>query len=667
MIGLKGELIEYHTHFRWALIVVGITFFILTGRFFHLQILQGDRFESLATVSHIVKLRIPPTRGIIRDRNGEVLATDVEVADLMVVPRYVKEPDSEIARIVELGILSPERGETLLEKIRKAKPGRRGFHRMVARSNLVGDRCPFDMSRMTFDPKRGKLVCTQCGRAWPDQRAVVQSHLHELPGFSLRSRAVRHFPAREYTAHTVGLVNEVTAKEVAESEGRLRSGETIGRTGVERALDRHLRGIPGEEVFVRSASGRRVPPKDLPHPFGELESSSPSQGHDVNLTIDMNLQKAAHDALAPHNSGAVVLMEVDTGQVLAMYSQPSFDPEPSVIRPAGEVRVKADPILSPMMNKAVTAYPPGSVFKMVTAIAALAEGLIDADTKVECPGYYLFKRRKFRCHLRSGHEEVSLVPALAASCDVFFYMVAEKLGMDTLALYGRDYFGIGERTGVEIPESRGLMPTEKWYKDRKRGWQPGFVLNTSVGQGDMRATPLAIARAYAALVNGGRLLEPQVVLSLQDPDGGVEMPKAPRVLRTLELDGEMVRRVMTGLHAAVNTEDGTAYEVRIDELPFAGKTGTAQAPEVRKDASPEVAVWLKQDHAWFVAYAPSRNPQVVVVAFVEHGGFGGKVAAPVARKVLEAYYAEHADEFADQWEGFDRGPILEIVDDRGLD
>ncbi|NOZ01501.1 MAG: hypothetical protein GXP54_06375, partial [Deltaproteobacteria bacterium] len=500
MIGLRGELIEYRTHFRWALIVVGLAFIILIARFFQLQIIQGDRYDNLATLSHVVRIRLPATRGVIRDRNGEVLATDVEVSDLMLVPRYVRDPTGEVHRLVDLGILSPEDGDALLAKVLKDRKGRRGFHRILAKSNLIGDRCPFDMTRMAFDPGRGKLVCTRCGRAWEDQRAVVQSHLHELPGFSLRSRSVRHYPAREYTAHDVGYVNEVTAKEVKGSKGRLRPGDSIGRSGIERALDSHLRGTPGEYVFVRSASGRRIQPSDLPAPFKDIESFSPSSGHDVRLTIDMALQKVAHDALSRYNSGALVAMDVDTGQILAMYSQPSFDPEPSVIRPEGEKRVKADPIFSPRMNKALTAYPPGSVFKMVTAMAALGEGVITPDTKVDCPGFYWYKRHKFRCHKRSGHGELTLIPALAASCDVFFYVAAEALGIDTLAHYGRDYFGIGEKTGVEISESRGLMPSEAWYRERKRGFQPGFTLNTSVGQGDMRATPLAIARAYATLV-----------------------------------------------------------------------------------------------------------------------------------------------------------------------
>ena len=510
-------------------------------------------------------------------------------------------------------------------------------------------------------------MCTKCGNAWADQRAVVQSHLHELPGFSLRSRTVRHYPAREFTAHVVGFVNEVTGEEVRESDGRLRSGETIGRSGIERSLDRHLRGTPGLDVFVRSAAGKRIPPTELPAPFNELKSSSPVGGSDVRLTIDMAIQKAARDAMKRHRSGAVVVMDVHSGQVLAMYSQPSFDPEPSVIRPAEEERIRPNPILSPRMNKAVTAYPPGSVFKMVTAIAALMEGVIEPDTKQECPGYYVYKRRKFRCHERRGHDELSLVPALAASCDVFFYIAAEALGMDKLALYGLDWFGIGARTGVEVPESKGLMPTEGWYHERKRGFQPGFTLNTSVGQGDMRATPLAIARAYGALVNGGRLLKPQVVLALEEGNTDHEIAKTPQVIRRLDLDETHVELIRRGLHAAVNTEEGTAWDVRIGELPFAGKTGTAQAPEVRKGADEDVAAWLKQDHAWFVAYAPSKRPQVVVIALVEHGGFGGKVAAPVVRKVLEAYYAEHADRFADLWEGYDHGPILEIINDDGVD
>ncbi len=662
MAFLSGELVEYRTQVRWSLIIVVVAILVLVGRVFTIQVVHGERLETLARVSHVVRERIPAPRGTIRDRNGEILAVDVEVSDLMMVPRYVKDARGEVALLQDLGILDATQADNLVRRIEETRLGPQGFQVLLARPNLTGALCPFDQARMTFDAARGRLVCTACGREFQDQRAIVQSRLHELPGFSIRTRSVRHYPARDLTAHVVGFVGEVGPGDIRRSEGRLRPGDWVGRSGVERVLDDVLRGTPGENVFVRGAGGERLDPKGLPAPFNELSSSAPITGRDVTLTLDLSLQRAARDALSRHRSGAVVVMDVTTGEVLALYSHPSFDPEPAALRASVPPVTQADQVLSPMVNKAVTAYPPGSVFKMVTAVAALLEGQADAKTRIECRGVIEYRRHPFRCHKRSGHGEVGLVEALATSCDIYFYVLADTLGLDTLAHYARDFFGLGEFTGIEIPERRGVVPTTHWYGRQGRpAYLPGFALNVSVGQGDVRVTPLALARAYAALVNGGRLLRPRLVHAVVDPATGAEQAQTTEVMRLLDLPPGAMRLVMEGLHDAVNTEDGTAYTARIEGLPFAGKTGTAQAPETRPGADERIAAWLKADHAWFVGYAPSRRPRIVVVAFVEHGGFGGQVAAPVARQVIEAYYADHADEFADLWEDFDRDPILEVV------
>ena len=660
MHGFPGERIEYRTHVRWTLIIVAAVLLVLVGRLFQLQVIDGERLEGLARVSHVVRERIPAGRGTIRDRNGEILAMDIEVSDLMVVPRSVRDARAETDLLRDLGVLDAAQAEALRQLIEEARNGPRGQQLLVARPNLIGALCPFDLERMTFDQARNSLVCMRCGRTFADQRAIVHSRLHELPGFSLRTRIVRHYPARELTAHLVGFVNEASPSDIRRSEGRLRAGDSIGRSGVERVLDESLRGIPGETVFVRGAGGERLDPATLPPPFDGLKSSEPRRGSDVSLTLDLSLQKAAADAIRPEKSGAVVVMDADTGEVLALYSHPSFDPEPASLRPDPD-RKPADDLYSPHLNKAVTPYPPGSVFKMVTAVAALNEGLVQEKTTFFCPGFLDYRGRRFRCHKRSGHGDLSIVEAIAASCDVFFYGLAEPLGSDTLAHYARDYFGLGEATGIELPERRGVIPTVRWYGRQGRpAYQPGFALNEAVGQGDVRVTPLAVARAYAALVNGGRLLRPRLVQEVRDASGRKTV-SGPEVARVLDLPPSVVRVVMAGLYDAVNTPEGTAYAVRLRELPFAGKTGTAQASETRPGADASQKAWLQQDHAWFVAYAPARRPRIVVVAFVEHGGFGANAAAPVARKVIEAYYAEHADEFSDLWEDFREEPILKIV------
>lgn len=656
MRGLHDELIEYRTHFRWGILVIVTLFLALALRFFHLQIVEGERYEALATVSHVVKDRIQPVRGTLRDRNGEILAVDVEGSDLFMVPQYVKEPERELARLVELKVLDRDEAAAVASQIETAKTTQKRFHRLIAKKGLVSSRCPDDRSVLTFDSASGLLVCPKCGQSYVDQKAVIQTHLHELPGFSLRSRTVRHYPQQPLTAHVIGFVNEVNRAEVDRSSGQLRQGDQIGRTGIERAMDDVLRGKTGEDVYVRSAGGRRIDPRELPPPYNELESSVPTPGRDVLLSIDLDLQRAAVEALAPFVSGAVVALDPQTGQVLAMASAPTFATQSGT----GQAKTP-DPILAPQMNKAVNPFPPGSTFKMITAIGALSEGLVADETEMFCPGYYEFRGHRFRCFKRAGHGTVDLVRSIAESCDVYYYILGEQLGIDNLVHYARDVFGLGEKTGIEIAENPGLIPSERWYRRHRFGFQPGFALNTSVGQGDVRITPLALARAYAALVNGGRLLRPRLVAAIKDPATGKYEPTEVEVQRVLDIPQDHVETVMAGMFGAVNNEQGTAAATAYPELPFAGKTGTAQARESRPGASPAVASWLLQDHAWFAGYAPASRPSIVVVAFIEHGGFGGAVAAPVVRKVIERFYADNADRFADLWKGLDDDPMMEPI------
>lgn len=671
MIGDHDGFIEYRTHFRWAVLLVFLAFLMLAIRLFQVQVIDGERYETLAMVSHVVRNRIQPARGSIMDRDGNILAMDVEVADLAMVPHYVRDPAAEVARLLELGVLVADEAPRVQDQIEQArKDKKKRFFRLVGKRNLVGNRCPDDLTVMNFDASKGRLVCPKCGASHIDQRAVVQAHLHELSGFSLQARMVRWYPMRGLTSHAVGFVNEVSASEVDGAVGRFRPGDVVGRTGIEKALDDQLRGRPGEDVFVRSAGGRRLETKDLPEPFSELVSSLPVQGQDVTLTIDLGLQQAAATALARYRSGAVVALDADTGEVLAMVSHPTFEagrrviPRSAIASPPGGAAKKDSAIearlFAPQMNKALEAYPPGSTFKIVTTIAALMEGLAAEDLEMDCPGFYMFRGHKFRCFKHYGHGKIELVDAISKSCDVYFYILGEQLGIDLIAHWARDVFGLGEPTGIEISEKTGLIPTERWYQRRRHQYQPGFALNTAVGQGDVKTTPLAMARAYAAVVNGGRLMRPHLVRSVRDPLAGTVSNVLPEVARVVEVPDEFLGIVKRGMEGAVNSEEGTAFSAALPELPFAGKTGTAQARESRPGVPAEVAAWLLQDHAWFIGYGPAKRPRLVVAAFVEHGGFGGAEAAPVARKVFEAYYAAHADEFSDLWQGFEED-VLDVV------
>jgi len=660
LIGLQDGLVEYRTHFRWAVILICALLLVLVGRLFHLQIVKGRMYETLATVSHVVRERTIPPRGSIFDRNGKLLATDVEVSDLVAIPHNVTDPQAAVEKWMSLGVLDAAEAADALEKIIDGRQGARRFHSIVVKRNLVGTRCPNDLEPLRFDAMTGQMVCSRCGGSFVDQKAVVQAHLHEMKGFSLHSRMVRHYPAGAATIHAVGYVNEVTAAEVDDSNGVLKPGDVIGRSGLEKALDEELRGKVGEDVYVRSAAGSRIRPADLPEPFKDLKSFPPVPGRSVKTTLELGLQKAAVAALKPHRSGAIVVMDVDTGEILAMASQPTFE-----LGPRLTVADREPPPLqvdyAPMMNKAVSSFPPGSTFKVVTALAGLMEGVIDSGTRTDCPGYYEYRNRKFRCFVRSGHGEVDLVDSLAQSCDTYYYRLGDLLGIDTIARYATEMFGLGQKTGIEISENPGVIPTEAWYLNSSKGYQPGFAINASVGQGDIRTSPLSMARAYAVLANGGRIVQPRLTAAWIDPDTGLEEPVATVVGATVQLHDRHRDLIERGLYGAVNTEAGTAYASRIRELPYSGKTGTAEAREYRKDAGPELQQWLKGDHAWFVALAPARRPRIAVAVFLEHAGFGGAVAAPAARKVIEAYYREHADEFIDLWEGFDSRPELEIV------
>ncbi|HOU53222.1 MAG TPA: penicillin-binding transpeptidase domain-containing protein [Myxococcota bacterium] len=654
--GLDGS-VEYRAHFRWALLLVLGVFLVLAVRLFHLQVLEGTRYANLAWMGHVTRDVIPAPRGAIVDREGRPLAVDMEVADLMVVPHYLKEPAEAADRLRELGVLDEEGAASLVQRVQQARQDRKTrFWKIPVVRNLQGPRCPEDLTPGVYDPKRQVLVCPVCGRSWLDQRAIVQAHLHELRGFSVQTRMVRWLPEGALTAHAVGYVNEVNAQEVEASRGALRPGDVLGRTGVEKAWDRTLRGADGEDVYLRSADGRRIDPRGLEGPFADLHSTPPEPGSDLVLTLALDLQRVAREAMAPLRSGAVVALDADTGEVLVLYSHPSraMGRHLQLDRPrrgSSPEALAEEGFLAPQVNKALRPFPPGSTFKVFTSIAGLMEGVIGPDWKTTCYGSYLFKGRRFRCFKRSGHGETGLIRALAESCDVYFYQLGEMLGMDAIAHWARDVFGLGEPTGFDLREYPGLVPTERWYLRHRLSYQPGHALNAAVGQGDVKVTPLALARALAAVVNGGRLLRPHLVRAVRDPATGQETPIEPEVQRTIQIPDAFVDLVKRGMYDAVNGEKGTAASAALQELPFAGKTGTAQAREHRPDGPASLEGWLTQDHAWFMAYGPAQRPRLVVVVFVEHGGFGGSVAAPVARKVLEAYYASRADEFGDLWEG----------------
>ena len=516
------------------------------------------------------------------------------------------------------------------------------------------DLCPYDHHAMHHG--HHNLHCPLCQRTFNDEVAVLRSELHHVPEARLQSEIQREYPFRFLASHVLGYVGFVTDSDRAPMwpfmPSRFALTDRIGKTGVERAFDLALRGVDGEQVMVRRA-GNEERAKGMADLEAALEPRPTIAGLSLRLTLDLDLQRAAKVAMKDVFSGAAVVIDARNGEVLAMYSKPSFDPNTM----SGRRALHAKPVhdagaYAPLLNKAVHAFPPASSFKIVAAIAALEEGLVNPSTTFHCPGHYDFGGRRFHCHSKRGHGDVNLREAIRSSCDVYFYHLGEQLGIDRLEQWARK-LGFGEATGVEIHEALGRVPTKEWYaKHVKGGYYPGFALSTAVGQKDVTATPLQLARVYAAIGRDGTLPELTLVKALEGADGK-PLPREKRLAgRDIPVHSATLKLVRQSLLAVVNDEGGTAYSAQANNVIMAGKTGTAQAAQrpradvvERLKADPlalsRLTAWLQNDHAWFVGYAPAADPDIVVVVFVEHGGSGGHNAAPIAAKIVESWFNKH--------------------------
>ncbi|HET9958925.1 MAG TPA: penicillin-binding protein 2, partial [Polyangiaceae bacterium] len=453
-----------------------------------------------------------------------------------------------------------------------------------------------------------------------------------------------YYPYGELGAHLVGYMREVDAETLARLEERgYRGGDRIGAIGIERRWESYLRGQRGMRKLLigqRSKLGRESADDLETRYLEEPRRIEPIPGRDVSLTIDIDMLASVEKALRGQLAGAVVVVDVRTGRILAALSKPSFDPNVvsggSGIAAAADAfrRLNSDP-LKPTLDKTISAaYPPGSTYKPFSALAGLADGLIDPDAEVECRGGYEYGKRFFRC--TGVHRHVNLHDALVQSCNSYFYDLGARISIDRLAAIGLDY-GFGIKTGIGVnPEARGRMPTRAWYTRRyKEAFRGGFTLLSSIGQGATTVTVLQLALAYAALANGGTLYQPQVVRSIETSDGTVVQEFPPRVRRMVSVDAEHLSIVKNGLEGVVTDEKGTAHKERAEGVDMAGKTGTAQVTHVTPRGVDPGKIWyFNRDHAWFSGYAPSRSPEIAIVVLIEHGGGGGKNAVPVAMRVV---------------------------------
>jgi penicillin-binding protein 2 len=466
--------------------------------------------------------------------------------------------------------------------------------------------------------------------------AVVETNSLDLPGVFVEATPIRQYHEGEVISHLVGYTGEITEQELAKDISDNHSaGDFVGKYGIERYLDDYLRGKNGVEQVEVNVFSKKIK---------VLGRMPPSSGYNVQLTIDSLLQKTAWSALSGR-TGAAVAMDPRDGSVLALVSSPTFDVNQfnGGISFANWERLSTDS-RHPMENRTIAGqYPPGSTYKVVVAAAALQEGLITPEKTILCNGTYELGNRVYRCWQKNGHGSVNLHRAIVESCDVYFYNLGKLLGVDKIAWYAAQ-FGLGSATGIDLPhEKNGLIPTKKWKLSRfGEPWQMGETISLAIGQGFNLVTPIQLINAYSALANGGSLYRPRLIKQIETAEGAVFKAFAPQIINTLPISDINLKALNYALWGVVNERGGTGYALKRVEEDVCGKTGTAQVIGLPEDAKARLAktIALKyRDHALFVCFAPYKNPEIAVAVIMENAGHGGSVAAPVARKIIDAYFS----------------------------
>ncbi|HEX7079181.1 MAG TPA: penicillin-binding protein 2 [Candidatus Eisenbacteria bacterium] len=586
--------------------VVIAIFALVLLRLFTMQVLQGPKYRELSEENRIRVEILAAPRGEIRDRNGRLLADNIPSFTVTLDPfdkAYAGRPQTLDSTVTRLGAILGVDPDVLRDKVGKEK-------------------------RQSFVPIRLKR------NADLKSVAFVSEHAAELPGVEVESEPLRRYPYGEMGSHLLGYVGEVSDKEIdTPDHADYLRGDLIGRMGVEREYEGYLRGQPGKRFVEVNALGRKA---EL---LGDKRPVLPVRGASLTLTIDADLQRAAEDAFAPGARGAVVALDCRTGEVLALASKPNYDPNEFSTGISQERWTQlSEGGNYPLFNRAIqAAYPPGSTIKPFVALAGLLLGSIDPGTtfRETCDGAFQFGRRAFKCWNPRGHGTLAMRDAIAQSCDVYFYQLGLRVGLERLAAF-MGKLRVSDRSGIDLPqERRGLFPDASWY-DRHYGagrWSRGLILNLAIGQGETSLTPVKLAQITALIANGGTLVRPHVLRSIEEngrPVAGI--PALRDTVETrLDIPPRIAGSVRAAMEAVVYDPHGTGGAAKVDSIRVAGKTGTAQNPH-------------GNDHALFIGFAPAEAPRIAIAVLVENAGHGGTEAAPIAQKVLQAYFHPAAAE-----------------------
>jgi penicillin-binding protein 2 len=575
--------------------LVVAVFVVLLLRLWLLQVVQGPSYRVQSENNRIRLQDVAPFRGMVFDRNGELLVDNRPSFDAYVIPEEMHDRDEIIRSLHSLIGVDPK---GLEEKLGKESQ-KYAFRPVLIRKNL---------SR--------------------EELAVLEGNLFDLPGVMIQIKPQRYYLYKELAAHLIGYLGEISEAQLASGNyPDNKQGDLIGQSGVERVWQKNLNGVRGGEEVEVDAAGRRL---------SVIARKPPVAGQNIGLTIDKNLQQVAEKCLKD-KKGSIVALNPMTGEILAMASNPAYDPNLFL---EGLNRAEWTSLVTskdhPLQNRAVAGqYAPGSTFKIVMALAGLEEGL-DPREEFFCDGKFPFGEHTFRCWRKQGHGRIALHRAIVESCDVYFYKLGKRLGVDKIAYYAK-MCGLGAVSGYELgSEKEGLIPSSEW-KLKRFGvpWQPGETISTSIGQSFVLVTPLQMARLISAFFNGGFLYQPKVVKWVGKDDKQVYQ-LTPEVNGRLKAKEQNIAFIRSALVGVVNEPAGTGSKARMKNgVIVAGKTGTAQVVAMGKEQSSDL-----NDHAWFVGIASADKPEIAVAVLVENGGHGGSASAPLAKEMFEAFYAK---------------------------
>jgi penicillin-binding protein 2 len=598
MLKVRENRRELSSRIEIARILVGAVFAFLAVSYWYIQIVRADYYFELSENNRIRSVKLTAPRGYVLDRNGAVLVENEPAYSLQLYRRESKDVAASVDFAVKLLDLPPDAVAARMERGRRYPE----FVPIPLAENLS-----------------------------LEEVAAIEARAPEHPEFAIAVSQRRLYKRGGSAAHVLGYLAEATPDQIRRSANSYTLGDWIGQKGIESSYEKLLGGANGERRVIVDSHAREI---------AEESRTESRAGQNLFLTIDRDLQELAEQLFAD-KVGSAVALDPRTGEILALVSSPSYDPNWFTRRVTSNewASLLSDPN-HPLQNRAIqNTYSPGSVFKVFLAYGALARGWVDPDWQVFCPGHAAFYGRTFRCHRKGGHGLVNLRNAIKVSCDVYFYNLGRRLGIDRIAEIARD-FGFGEPTGVDLAhEKSGLVPSEEWART-KRGarWYPSETISVSIGQGPLLMTSMQIARAISALVTGGRLPPPHLFFASQDPRSGVRLRYRSQPRQSLAIDPALLSIVKNGMWAVVNEPGGTAFGSRVPGVEMGGKTGTVQVAGRDAIARAGVDRSRLEDHAWFTAFAPVEDPKIVLVVFVEHGGHGSSAAAPIARRLIARYF-----------------------------